>query len=66
MLDEIFQEIKKLDILTQKIITLHYLQEEKIKSIALLLEMNESTIKSKLYRGLEEVKKNLERSDENE
>ena len=59
MIDEIFSEIKKLDILTQKIITLHYLQEEKIKMIALLLGMNESTIKSKLYRGLESIKKNL-------
>ena len=66
MLDEIYKEIKKLDALTSKIITLYYLQEIKLADIAEALGINESTVKSKLYRGLEKIKNNMERVDKNE
>lgn len=58
-LNDIFAEIKKTDLLTQKIITLYYLQDIKIIDIAQMLQINESSVKSKLYRGLEKIRNNL-------
>jgi RNA polymerase sigma-70 factor (ECF subfamily) len=66
MVDEIFTEIKKTDLLTQKIITLYYLQDFKINDIAQMLQLNESSVKSKLYRGLEKIRTNLTEEKKNE
>lgn len=54
--DEICLEIKKLDVLSQKIIILYYLQELKIDEISKILNLNVSTVKSKLYRNIEKIK----------
>ena len=57
--DSIWQEIGKEDLVTQKILTLHFLEDVKISEIATILDLSESTIKSKLYRSLERIRKSL-------
>lgn len=52
----IWKAIKKQDLITQKIITLYYLENMKIKDISILLNKNENTIKSLLYRGIKKIK----------
>ena len=59
----IWKELKKLKLITQKIVTLYYLENIKIKEIAETLEINESTVKSNLYRGIKKVKEELERGE---
>ena len=59
-LELIWKEIKKQDLITQKIITLYYLEDMKIKEISKLLKKNESTVKSLLYRGIKKIKVSLE------
>ena len=60
-LELIWKEIKKKQyLLTQKIITLYYLEDIKIKDISILLNKKKNTIKSLLYRGIKKVKNGLE------
>lgn len=58
--------IKKQTLVTQKIITLYYLENMKIKDISNLLEMKESTVKSVLYRGINKIKEEIKRGEVNE
>ncbi len=57
--EAIWSEIKKEDITTQKIIALYFLEEQKIKEISNLLNMNESSVKTKLYRAINRIKESL-------
>lgn len=52
--------IESLDITTQKILYLHFFADQTIKEISLLLEIKESTIKSRMYRALRFVKEEME------
>ena len=65
-MDLIWNNIKKQNLLTQKIITLYYLENMKIKDISKLLDMKESTVKSILYRGINKIKEEVKRGDESE
>ena len=55
-LELIWEAIKKQDLIIQKIITLYYLEDMKLKDISVLLNKNENTIKSLLYRGIKKLK----------
>lgn len=65
-LDVIWKQIKKQNITSQKIFTLYYLENIKIKDIASLLNMNESSVKSILYRTVSKIKLELKRGEINE
>lgn len=51
--------IQKLDLKYREVIVLRFLEDLKINEIANLLKTNESTIKTRLYRGLELLKADL-------
>ncbi len=57
--DEIYSEILKLNLITQKIMIFYYMQDLEIEKIANILDININTVKSKLYRGLEKLKVNF-------
>ena len=59
--ENIWNETKKLNIATQKILILYFKEGYKINEIAALLEMNSSSVKTKLYRGISDLKVSLER-----
>ena len=56
---KIWEEIKKEKVINQKIMILFYLEDMTIKEISELINMNESTVKSNLYRTLSRLKKKL-------
>ncbi len=62
--EDIWNETKNLNIITQKILILYFKEEYKINEIAQFLEINESTVKTKLYRGINDLKDNLRREYE--
>jgi RNA polymerase sigma-70 factor (ECF subfamily) len=55
-IEKIWKEIKKENILTQKIMVLYYLEDTCINEISSLLDINENTVKSKLYRAISKLK----------
>ena len=57
--DEIYNEILKLEVKYRIPIILHYYQELKIKEIAEILDSNENTIKTRLYRARNKLKNYL-------
>lgn len=59
----VWSEVTKMDLLTQKILVLHYLDELSIKDVAVVLSANENTVKTRIYRAITELK---ERIGENE
>lgn len=59
----VWLEIEKMNLLTQKILVLHYLDELSIKDVAKVLSTNENTVKTRIYRAISELK---ERIGENE
>ena len=54
--DEIWKYIKNLDNLTYKIFVLYFQYDDKIKDIAKILKVNESTVKNRLFRTLKQLK----------
>ena len=58
---EVWKYIKSKDILTIKIFYLYFVLELKISEISNELEINESTVKNRLYRTLKEIKKYIEK-----
>lgn len=57
---DMWRALAKLDTTDQTIIKLKYFEELQLKEIAQILEMNESTVKSRLYRSLDKLKALLE------
>lgn len=55
----VLKEIKKMDLITQKVIILFYLEELKISEISNILEISTSNTKAKLYRGIEKLRSKL-------
>lgn len=51
--------LKQKDDLTKKIFYLHFYMDKRLREIAGLLDVKESTVKNKLYRTLKELKKYL-------
>lgn len=60
MQDDLYNEISRLDGETQTIIKLRYFEELPLKEIAQIMEMNLNTVKAKLYRGLKQLKVNIQ------
>lgn len=52
--------IEQLELTDQTIIKLRYFEDIPIKDIAKIVELNENTVKSRLYRALEKLKLKME------
>ena len=61
--ERIWKYIENKDIDTIKIFYLYFRFDEKILDIAKELNLNESTVKNKIYRTLKEIKKNFEKEE---
>lgn len=57
---EIWKIIEEEELVSKKILVLHFCNELTLKEIANELEISESTVKSKMYRSLERLRKKLE------
>lgn len=57
--EAVWKFVKTLDLTTQKILVLHYLEELSIKDISILLQVNENTVKTKLYRSISLLKERM-------
>ena len=55
--DSIWKYLKDKDSLTLKIFILYFNKDLKIKDIANILKVNESTVKNRLYRTMKEINK---------
>ena len=58
--DNLYEEINHLDKITQIIIKLRFYEELSLKEIAEITELNLSTVKTRLYRGLKLLKQTIE------
>lgn len=56
---DLYEAVNRLDVEGKTIITLRYFEDMKIEDIAKIMELNSNTVKSKLYRTLRILKKNL-------
>ena len=56
---DLYDAVNQLDFEHRTIITLRFFEDMKIDDIAKILDMNKSTVKSKLYRTLRMLKKEL-------
>lgn len=54
------QALEKLDAEERAIVILKYFEEEKLKTIAQILDLNLNTVKSRLYRAIEKLKTYME------
>lgn len=61
--DDLYDSIDRLEPDTQMIIKLRFFEELPLKEIAQIMEMNLSTVKAKLYRGLKWLKVNVPEVD---
>lgn len=59
-IDEIWNEIKKEELINQKILVLYFLQELTIKEIAETLNINVNTVKTRLYRTTAKLKNDFQ------
>lgn len=59
----LYDYINQLDSDTQTIIKLRFFEDLPLKEIAQIMELNLSTVKAKLYRGLERLKVTLQEVD---
>lgn len=58
-----YDSINRLDGDTQTIIKLRFFEELSLKEIAQIMEMNLNTVKARLYRGLRQLKVNIQEVD---
>lgn len=58
--EEIEEGLDKLALDVQEIIKLRFFEEMSLKEIALITGFNLNTVKTKLYRGLKELKENIQ------
>lgn len=54
------QALQKLDEKDRAIVVLRYFEEEKLETIGRMLDLNANTVKSRLYRAMEKLKKYME------
>ena len=57
---EIYQNVQKLDDKLKTVIVLRYFENLKLEEISKITNTNLSTVKSRLYKGLEIIKSNME------
>ena len=58
--DDLYDCINRLDEDTQIIIKLRFFEEMPLKEISQVMEMNLNTVKARLYRGLQQLKVNIQ------
>ena len=61
--DDLYDSINRLDGDTQTIIKLRFFEELSLMEIAQITEMNLNTVKARLYRGLRQLKVNIQEVD---
>ena len=61
--DDLYDSIGRLEPDTQMLIKLRFFEELPLKEIAQIMEMNLSTVKSKLYRGLKALRVSVQEVD---
>lgn len=62
---DIYNNLQKLNNKLKTVIILRYFENLKIEEIAIITNTNISTVKSRLYKGLNEMKKNIVRKNLN-
>lgn len=60
---DIYNKIEKLNNKLKTVIILRFFENLKIEEIAVITKTNTNTVKSRLYKGLNEIKKEYERSN---
>lgn len=60
---DIEQELEKLETDVQSIIKLRFFEEMSLKEISIITGFNLNTVKTKLYRGLKQLKENIQEVD---
>ena len=58
---DVYFEVLRLPLKYRTILQLYYYENFKIEEIAVITKTNTSTVKSRLYKGLNEIKKDYER-----
>lgn len=58
---DIYETIQKLNQKLKTVIILRFFENLKIEEIAYITKTNSNTVKSRLYKGMEEIKKEIER-----
>lgn len=58
---DIYENIQKLNEKLKTVIILRFFENLKIEEIAYITKTNSNTVKSRLYKGMEEIKKEIER-----
>ena len=57
---DVYKHVQKLNEKLKTVIILRFFEDMKISEIAKITKTNESTVKSRLYRGLKELKRLIE------
>jgi len=60
---ELYEQVFNLQIKYREVIYLYYYQDYSVKEIAILLDLSENTIKTRLMRGREKLKKLLKETE---
>lgn len=63
---EFYSLIDKVDTDERTILILHYVENYKLKEIANILQMNEATVRSKLFRAKKKIQNDMKEDDYNE
>lgn len=61
--DGLEEELDRLDLDVQGIIKLRFFEELSLKEISCITGLNLNTVKAKLYRGLKQLKENIQEAD---
>ncbi len=61
--DDIESELDRLEMDVQGIIRLRFFEEMSLKEISCITGLNLNTVKTKLYRGLKQLKENIQEAD---
>lgn len=61
--DDLEKELDRLDLDVQGIIKLRFFEELSLKEISCITGLNLNTVKTKLYRGLKQLKENIQEAD---
>lgn len=61
--DDLEKELDRLEMDVQGIIRLRFFEELSLKEIACITGLNLNTVKTKLYRGLKQLKENIQEAD---
>ncbi len=61
--DDLEKELDRLDLDVQVIIKLRFFEEMSLKEISCITGLNLNTVKTKLYRGLKQLKENIQEAE---